>query len=350
MTTPISFTSLQSIVSQSGGMNFGSLIQTALMNSIATTVITPPRPSVTSPPTTSSSTKPPTSIITSSTYVSVTKSPGLKRALLIGVNYYGTTLQLNGCINDTNNMASLLGTYFPNCEIKTLNDSATVPANAASVPNFPTGQNIVDGINWLINGLKDGEHVFLHYSGHGTLIADINGDEINGTKGDSCIVGLDIKTGPDSKKLYQLQLLTDDYLRAYLANRIPKNSRCFALFDACNSGTAMDLRYNYVDISPSLVPTLTENSIYNDTIGNVIFLSGSTDTGSSYELTTSVQGALTYYFIEAWNTLCSNPKTTTVDLKRLYQLIRTNLPSASYDQTPQLSAGRTDTINNPFIL
>lgn len=32
----------------------------------------------------------------------------MKRALLIGINYYGSTCQLAGCINDAHNMKAAL--------------------------------------------------------------------------------------------------------------------------------------------------------------------------------------------------------------------------------------------------
>ena len=97
------------------------------------------------------------------------KKKGLKRALLIGINYVeNIDNKLNGCINDIINIENKLRLTNPECiEYRKLSDNQTDPLLK------PTRKNIIDGINWLVKGLKSGESVFFHYSGHGGLTLDI---------------------------------------------------------------------------------------------------------------------------------------------------------------------------------
>jgi hypothetical protein len=55
------------------------------------------------------------------TILSFTKIPPSKKALLIGINYVGTPIQLSGCINDTDNIvvnvANIVDIAFKMCLI-----------------------------------------------------------------------------------------------------------------------------------------------------------------------------------------------------------------------------------------
>ena len=94
-----------------------------------------------------------------------------KFALLIGINKYDPTLNadLNGCVNDIENMYDLLTeTYgFPHDNIRVLTDYRA------------TGEMIFERISWLMNHDIPGDELVLHYSGHGSQIRDRDGDELN---------------------------------------------------------------------------------------------------------------------------------------------------------------------------
>ena len=106
----------------------------------------------------------------------------VKRALLVGINYFGSQYQLNGCINDVKNMASFLQTQlgYENKNIVMLTDDTLVK---------PTRANILKGFDSLIKVLKSGDEAFYHYSGHGLQIPDYNRDEESGY--DSAIAPID---------------------------------------------------------------------------------------------------------------------------------------------------------------
>ena len=62
-----------------------------------------------------------------------------QRAVLVGINYYGTSNQLAGCINDVHQVANVLRSLygFPNQNIVILADN--LPKTS---PQYPTKANI----------------------------------------------------------------------------------------------------------------------------------------------------------------------------------------------------------------
>jgi metacaspase-1 len=94
-----------------------------------------------------------------------------RKALLIGINYYGSSHQLNGCINDAMNMREYLVRdrgYSPHpADMVMLTDA---PENRGT-PYEPTGHNMMAAFHWLVTGNNAGDSVFLSYSGHGGLLS-----------------------------------------------------------------------------------------------------------------------------------------------------------------------------------
>src|ERR1700679_1784022 len=98
----------------------------------------------------------------------------MKRALLIGINYIGSSCELNGCINDTHNVQKLLVGQFnyDNSNIILLDDSGSNPLK-------PTKENILKYLKQCVSNTLVGDTLFIHYSGHGSQVIDIDGDEKN---------------------------------------------------------------------------------------------------------------------------------------------------------------------------
>ena len=261
--------------------------------------------------------------------VPITK--GLKKALLIGINYLESPgNRLQGCINDVKNIKKQLNKFYPTCKlIKVLTDDSTL------LEKKPTRQNIIDGIHWLVKNLKPGDNVYFHYSGHGGLTVDRNNDEKSGM--DNCIYPICDKN---------IEIILDDELKALLANKIPKGSKCFAVLDCCNSGSGLDLRVNIQ--CPSYGKLIVSQEDYQRTKGSVIFLSGCMDSQTSEESMNNkgeLSGALTNALIEVWNTYGMNIK-----FKHLLWDIRKVLSEGHYEQIPQLSCGNTLDIKDVFSL
>lgn len=224
----------------------------------------------------------------------------MKRALLVGINYIGTPNALRGCINDLNNMAAYLQATrgYPSGSCIVLSDVAA---------RKPTRANILAAFKELLNGVGSGDELWFHYSGHGSLQRDNNGDEESGA--DSCICPLDFN---------QSGSITDDVIRSQLAALVPAGARLFIVLDACHSGTGCDLRYKYDDSShlinsnvpspatydPSawaLRQTSYEFKRYAKTAGNVFCISGCQDSQTSADayLAGQAAGALTYCLLQS---------------------------------------------------
>jgi hypothetical protein len=219
----------------------------------------------------------------------------MKRALLVGINYVGTPNQLYGCINDIDNVADYLRSA------RGYSAQSIVVMSDAS-PRKPTRANILNGFKELLQGIKSGDEIWFHFSGHGSLQRDNNGDEESGV--DSCICPLDFD---------RAGLITDDVIRESLVGLVPAGARLYAVLDMCHSGTGCDLRYKYDDSSylidttgpfPStydpnawaLRQTSYEHKRYAKTPGNVFCISGCQDSQTSADafLDGKAAGALTH--------------------------------------------------------
>ena len=219
----------------------------------------------------------------------------------------------------------------PECkEIRKLSDDQT------DLAKKPTRTNILDGIQWLTNGLNAGESVFFHYSGHGGLTIDTSGDESSGY--DSCIYP--IRNG-------QIEMILDDELRSLLVNTIPADCKCFAVLDCCHSGSVLDLRYMYNAPSYGTL-TMRQDDKYPKTKGSVILLSGCKDTQTSADTVNAnnvPSGALTNALLTVWGKYGMEIK-----FKYLLWDIRKVLQSGGYNQIPQLSCSNNIQINDTFKL
>jgi len=257
---------------------------------------------------------------------------GLKRALLIGINYLeDPNNTLSGCINDVKNVEAKLRTANPECkEFRILTDEQADPLLK------PTRKNVVDGLNWLVNGIQTNESVFFHYSGHGGLTVDFSGDEQSGF--DSCIYP--INNG-------KIEMITDDELRVMFVDKMPTGSKGFAVLDCCHSGSALDLRYlisapQYGQIN------ITQNTKYPKANGSVIFLSGCTDNQTAADTVDSnniPSGALTNALLEVWNQYGMNIK-----FKYLLWDVRDVLKKNGYSQIPQMACSSDINIGDTFKL
>lgn len=101
---------------------------------------------------------------------------GRRKALLIGVNYFGQRGQLRGCINDVKNMSTYLNSHFgyKREDMVCLTDDQQNPMSQ------PTKANILRAMHWLVKDARPNDSLFFHYSGHGGQTKDLDGDEEDG--------------------------------------------------------------------------------------------------------------------------------------------------------------------------
>jgi hypothetical protein len=136
----------------------------------------------------------------------------LKLALCVGINDYpGTGSDLAGCVNDANDWAAELA--IRGFEVKKiLNKDAT-------------RANIREAIQEMLAKCKSGDSALVQYSGHGSFVPDIDGDEPDGS--DECLCPYDISSKG---------VITDDELFV-LYNARPRNVKLVMISDSCHSGT-----------------------------------------------------------------------------------------------------------------
>jgi hypothetical protein len=97
---------------------------------------------------------------------------GKKYAVLAGINDYpGDDMDLNGAVNDSQNMKKLLTTKFgfPATNVTMLLDAQA------------TRENILGQLRMYGNLVGLGDELVFHYSGHGTLFPDIYSDIVDET-------------------------------------------------------------------------------------------------------------------------------------------------------------------------
>jgi hypothetical protein len=243
-----------------------------------------------------------------------------KKALLVGINYTGTSSELYGCINDVNCIKERISSKgFTS--INTITDLTT---------KKPTRGNILSEFKSLLINSQAGDLLFFLYSGHGSYDLDRNGDEADGY--DELIVSSDSKG------------ISDDELKTIIQQNLKQDVTLFAMFDSCFSGSVLDLRYQYMD---SLnYDKYTENDKQAVTVGNVFMISGCTDEQTSADavFNNKPNGAMTWSLLES---LKQKPNDS---WRELVKNMRDILKTSEFDQIPQFSSGSFVNIDSPVFI
>lgn len=87
---------------------------------------------------------------------------GRRKALLIGINYFGTKSQLRGCINDVKNMSTYLNGNFGYAR----EDMVILTDDQQNPMSQPTKQNMLRAMHWLVKDAQQNDSLFFHYSGN----------------------------------------------------------------------------------------------------------------------------------------------------------------------------------------
>ncbi|KAL7271818.1 Ca(2+)-dependent cysteine protease [Rhizina undulata] len=283
---------------------------------------------------------------------------GKRKALLIGINYFGQRGQLRGCINDVKNMSTFLHERFnyKREDMVILTDDQQNPRSQ------PTKQNILQAMHWLVKDAQPNDCLFFHYSGHGGQAKDTDGDESDGY--DETIYPVDFRFSGH---------IVDDEMHRIMVQPLKTGVRLTAIFDSCHSGSALDLPYLYSTQGTLKEPNLAKEAgmgligaisayskgdmggvastvsgiFHRATVGrgaderakrtktspaDVVQWSGSKDSQTSADATENGEatGAMSYAFIRA---LSRNPHQS---YQQLLNSIREEL-SGKYSQKPQLS-------------
>jgi len=278
-----------------------------------------------------------------------------RTALLVGINYNNNpSAMLNGCYNDVVNVEQYLRVNlgYTAGSITMLTDgnrssggTATTTVGASALP--PTRQNILAGLSALVAGMVSGDEALFHFSGHGSLVRDTNGDEVTGY--DSCLCPLDYNASPSVGG----GIITDDELRSLLVNRVPRGARLYVILDCCHNGTGCDIRFKYEDYSSLIQPPSAGRAAvwrtqqkafvqgkYTETAGEVFMISGSRDeqTAADAYINNAFAGALTY---AVFAILRANQATIrTYSWSSLLRDVRHFMRVNRYSQIPQIMTGK----------
>lgn len=254
---------------------------------------------------------------------------GRRRALCIGINYRGQENELRGCINDAKNVRNfLMRNNYRSSEITILTEDTNDPRM------LPTRHNILGAMRWLVHGAKAHDSLFFHYSGHGGQTPDLDGDEADGF--DEVIFPLDFKTEGH---------IVDDLMHDILVKPLPRGCRLTGLFDACHSGSVLDLQYLYSPHGRLKTSPITRRAIASKaTAGDVISWSACQDGQNSADTFAGgvAVGAMSHAFITA---LTNQPDQTYQELFRSIRLIL----NPRYSQKPQLGSSHQLDTNRRFI-
>ncbi|KAL2270738.1 hypothetical protein VTJ83DRAFT_109 [Remersonia thermophila] len=298
------------------------------------------------------------------------KCTGRRRALLIGINYFGQKGELRGCLNDVKNVSQFLIDYrgYKREDMVILTDDQDGAGR-------PTRANILRAMQWLVDGAQPNDALFLHFSGHGGRAEDEDGDEDDGY--DEVIYPVDFETAGH---------IVDDEIHHYVVRPLQPGVRLTALFDSCHSGSVLDLPYIYntkgVIKEPNLAKeagqglleavghyargdigavastvfgfaktALRGNEAYEKTKrtktspADVIMWSGSKDDQTSADATIASEatGAMSWAFISS---LKKKPEQSYIELLNNVR----DLLEEKYTQKPQLSSSHPIDVNLLFIM
>ncbi|CVK96029.1 uncharacterized protein FMAN_13946 [Fusarium mangiferae] len=108
--------------------------------------------------------------------MAATKESSARWALIIGINYYPKDRHLNGSVDDVSDIRAYLEQHSATA-IHTSVLTATVPKDHQSTKDppetpdeRPTRANVLKQLRLIIDSAKPGDHVYIHFSGHGTQL------------------------------------------------------------------------------------------------------------------------------------------------------------------------------------
>lgn len=261
----------------------------------------------------------------------------MKRSLHIGINDYpGTDMDLAGCVNDADDWRAAL-------EARNFEATSMLDGDA-------TKSNIIEALNKITRDSGRDDIAVITYSGHGTWVPDMDGDESDGR--DEALCPYDVTLG---------NIVTDDELYDIFSDR-KRGARIIVISDSCHSGTltraTRSLPENEMGakaaqkarfLSPVFYIRDDEEMLRKarqaeslKASGKIraaaVLISGCRDEEYSYDarFNNRPNGAFTYASLQALKEVPA-----TASYRKWHQQIREYLPSINYPQTPQLSGSWT---------
>ena len=245
-----------------------------------------------------------------------------KKALLVGINSYPDPENaLHGCLNDVRQVGDLLRGHFGfpgDGAVRLLTDARATTAA------------IVSSLRWLVDDSRPGDVLVFHYSGHGSQVPDLDGDEVDGLDEIICPYDLDWD-----------HPLTDDDLHAIVGG-LSAGVNLTVILDSCHSGTGLrDLAGTRRPLlhPPARLHRLIRADLAMRRFGakaaqsGAILIAGcrSDQSSADADIAGVYHGALTFYLCRAIEDLgyCGTYRAVVTRTRRL-------LKENGYEQVPQI--------------
>ena len=288
-------------------------------------------------------------------------------ALLIGIDCYlpgqlpgGIYYpNLGGCVRDITHVEEFLKSRLKLAEshiVKLTASYTGVPKPSEPLDRWPTYENMVAAFKKLTEAAQTGDHVYVHYSGHGGRAGTL----APGQKGPD---GIDEALVPTDIHSSEARYLRDIELAVIFQRMVKKGIRLGVVLDSCHSGGAVRGVGNVavrgigrVDTSPRPIASLvappyelaqtwndlTKSGTRNVSLGSgwlpepegYVLLAACRPTESAYEYAFSGNernGALTYWLLDSVGKLGLGLST-----KTLHERILAKVHSQFEQQTPQV--------------
>lgn len=272
-----------------------------------------------------------------------------RKAFLVGVNRYPDPRNnLRGCVNDVLLMAKTLQEHYgftKRSDVRLLTDERA------------TTSAIRKGLEWLVREASAGDTLVFHFSGHGTQVRDLSGDEL-ADRLDEIICPYDLDWNDP---------FTDDDM-AKICGELSEGALLTVVLDCCHSGTGLrdfqridlPVRYKFipapVEVRHRSEPRIEDRGVDRSvtmtgpgkklpvrrfgigvTATNAVLIAGcrSDQTSADAWIDGDFHGALTYYL---WRSLRDGK--WAISYRTLIAATGAALADHNFDQVPQLEGPR----------
>lgn len=247
--------------------------------------------------------------------LSVTMSAQTKRALVIGIGEQKDKnwVKINGDKDVAYVQKMLKDAGYK--EVRTL------------INKQATKARIVTAFNSLTNRCQIGDIVYIHFSGHGQLVTDVNGDEKDGW--DEAWIPYDAYKKYCKEDKGEKHFVDDEInvLLTAIKNKIGEQGKLLVVVDACHSGDSSrgdDLDETVRGVYDEFVIPVKKKTRTNKPVEQWLTLSACKDYQLNQELKSPQVGKLTY----ALYMLSKDGVLTIESIDRFMKRYRSRLPQA----------------------
>ena len=190
-----------------------------------------------------------------------------------------------------------------------------------------TKARIVTAFNSLTNRCQIGDIVYIHFSGHGQLVTDVNGDETDGW--DEAWIPYDAYKKYCNEDKGEKHLVDDEInvLLTAIKNKIGEQGKLLVVVDACHSGDSSrgeDLDETVRGVYDEFVIPVKKKARTNKPVEQWLILSACKNYQLNQELKSPQVGKLTY----ALYMLSKDGALTIEAIDRFMKRYRSRLPQA----------------------